>query len=112
MTWVVHRDSGVRDFCFQLAEGAEDNLCLLEEFTMSGMDRVKDGDTIYGTLNMSQLFYIKANFSYVNVVAPKHGKNVWKAWSYYIDHNISKDLGQAAIYLKSCDTYEVQDKQK
>ena len=109
MTWVVHRDSSVRDFCFQLVEGKDSNICMIEEFTLSGMDRVKNGDSIYGTLNMSQLFYIQASFNYVNIVAPKHGKNVWKSWWYFVDHNINKALGEAAIFLKGNETYEVQD---
>lgn len=130
MIYVIHTDSRVRDFVADMLDTnkVEGNRTMLDSASIYDIKRIKDGDTVYGTLQMSQLLLPDVSFTYYNIVPPKQGKDTWKAWKYKVvgfkyeedaedstithnkDSEASKDVAnaQAGIFLMGHEEFQVE----
>ena len=112
MIWIVHTDSRVQDFVADLLEDQEGSKTFVDNLTMNNLKRIKDGDSVYGTLQISQMLMATSDFSYFNIVPPKPDKSNWKAWHYEVRHfdedTASNDIpeAKAAIFEVGNEEYE------
>ena len=115
MTYVVHQDHRVRDFVSEMLKDSEGDRTFTDYLSSKDIKRLKDGDQVYGTLQVSQMFSCEANIEYYNIVPPKQERKIWKVWHYtirrYASSLPSTDVpeAQAAIFLIDNDEFEVED---
>lgn len=121
MTWIVHTDSRVRDFVADLIEDNEGSRTFIDSLSIYDLKRIKDGDVVYGTLQIGQMLVASANFDYYNIVPPKPDKNNWKAWHYRVrkfnpelEAEASQDesASTGAIFLIDNEEYEIGEDER
>ena len=110
MIWVIHKDRRIKDFVADLLDNDEstrnESKTFAAYFSAGDKERIKDGDSIYGSLFLSSLFSLKVNFHYVNIVPPKNKDMGWIAWRYEIRHDLDDCI--TALLFKGSDQYDVK----
>ena len=106
MIHIAHKDRRIREFCKDIVADVDESKTITDKLSLADLRRVKDGDTVYGSLFMSEIFLPDAEFTYINIIPPRPPKQKdWKGWEY----RTCKVEGNKAIVLIEEKTYEIKE---
>ena len=86
MIWVITKDRKVKNFIGNYLASNDETKDMsktyCEYISYDDKERIEDGDVIYGSLHMGEVFSINADIEYFNVIVPKRERKEWLLWHY------------------------------
>ena len=106
MIYIAHKDRRIREFCKDIVAGIDESKTITDKLSLMDLKRVNDGDTVYGSLFMSEILLPDAEFTYINIIPPRPPKQKdWKGWEY----KTCKVDGNKAIVLIDENIYDIKE---
>lgn len=101
MIWIVHRDKKIKDFISKLLYGddstKDESKTICDYLSHEDKLHIQDGDKIYGSLYMSELFALNANVRYYNITPPKGQRKNHIVWEYKVVKHTEEQEGESSV---------------
>ena len=105
MIYIANKSYRIMEFCKSIVAESDESRTITDKLSLNDFRRIKDGDTLYGSAFMSELFLPDADFMYINVVPPRSRDKDWKGFRY----QIKKVDGHKAIIFLDSEIYEIKE---
>ena len=113
MIWIVHRDKKIKDFIMKMLyaddETRDQSKTICEHLSNEDKEHIADGDTIYGSLYMSELFAIDANINYLNVTPPRGKRLDYILWEYKKVIHTEEQEGECSVVMIGSHDVEIKE---